>query len=423
MAVAYRSSTTNAGVASVAVSKPTGAAQGDCLLVSVSAATGGTITQPGGFTQLGTQQDNGTVKVSYYAKILGASEPSTYTFTSTGAAGMVSIASDYSGTKLFLSGSAVSRTSGSATFTTSALTTQFANAGIVTFFTGQLAVVTWTPPSGMTERQDANASCVDDVIQSAAGSTGTKTGTASASTDAAYCIVAIEESPTVAVTAGSYAVTGATATLTAHRQLTATAGSYSVTGSAATLHFTRTVTAQSGSYAVTGSPVTLLAHRVLSASAGGYSVTGASATLLVAHHLAATPGTYTVTGDPVALAVQRVLAAQTGSYAVTGSDATLLLGFTMALAPGAYTLTGNDATLLAERVLALAAGSYAVTGNAVTFVVTPAAAPQLTIFATYEVVQPGVPLADLTDLVPVEDLTPWLTAQLLTPDVPLVLNT
>lgn len=118
---------------------------------------------------------------------------------------------------------------------------------------------------------------------------------------------------TLTCAAGSYAVTGQTATLTytSHGSiaysLSCAAGSYSVTGQAATLHVSHKLTAAAGSYSVTGIAATLKVSHRLTAVKGAYSVTGYPATLTyvsktpVAYALTCDAGSYVVSGFPAGL--------------------------------------------------------------------------------------------------------------------------
>jgi hypothetical protein len=110
----------------------------------------------------------------------------------------------------------------------------------------------------------------------------------------------------LACSAGSYAVTGQTATLSAvhHYALSAANGSYSLTGKTATL-----------------SVVAGAAHYTLSATAGSYSLTGQSVTLSYVGHV------------PIAYA----LSCEVGAYEISGKNATLdYAGTVKALLPQVY---------------------------------------------------------------------------------------
>lgn len=93
--------------------------------------------------------------------------------------------------------------------------------------------------------------------------------------------------------AGSYAITGAAATLPVNRPLNAAAGSYSITGAAATNSVNRPLNAASGSYSVSGQATTNPVNRPVNAAGGSYTVTGAAATLdatVTVEEVVRTPG-------------------------------------------------------------------------------------------------------------------------------------
>jgi Ca2+-binding RTX toxin-like protein len=89
-----------------------------------------------------------------------------------------------------------------------------------------------------------------------------------------------------------------------------------------------TITAQAGTYSVTGQSATLLRSKLIVASNGSYAVTGQSATLLRSRLITASNGAYAINGQSVTItygggAVNYLLVAQAGSYAVTGSAASI----------------------------------------------------------------------------------------------------
>ena len=92
----------------------------------------------------------------------------------------------------------------------------------------------------------------------------------------------------------------------ANYSLDCEAGSYSITGQTASLTATRLLTADAGSYSITGQAATLTVDRVLSADAGSYIYTGQDATLV-----------YTV---PTAYSLN----CESGNYVYTGQDITLV---------------------------------------------------------------------------------------------------
>jgi uncharacterized membrane protein len=145
---------------------------------------------------------------------------------------------------------------------------------------------------------------------------------------------------TLAVDAGSYAVSGVSATLKAARRVSATAGSYAIAGQTAGLKRGLKVLATAGSYAITGLDATLskAGQRVLDAIAGVYGLTGSAANLIVTRRMSASAGVYATTGQATTLSRTRRLVAAAGSYLLNGIAA--LLSRTVVLT-GAPTLDGN----------------------------------------------------------------------------------
>lgn len=94
MTIAFRASghaAINGGVTSFVISKPSGTAQRDILFLVVdyydTTSIGGAgvlLNTPAGWTLLSTDNSGGFSRYYVFYKIAGASEPSTYTITSTG---------------------------------------------------------------------------------------------------------------------------------------------------------------------------------------------------------------------------------------------------------------------------------------------------------------------------------------------------
>lgn len=150
--------------------------------------------------------------------------------------------------------------------------------------------------------------------------------------------------------AGSFTLTGSSATISRNRALTASAGSYTYTGSQTTIKRNRALTANSGSYTYTGQTVTISRNRALTASAGSYSYTGQQATILKSKLLNASSGSYTYTGQTVEISRNRSLAANAGSYALTGQSVDITYtpsasGYSITALPGSYVLTGEPVAI------------------------------------------------------------------------------
>lgn len=143
---------------------------------------------------------------------------------------------------------------------------------------------------------------------------------------------------------GSYALTGAPATISRNRSLTASGGSYSFTGQQATITYAAasvnyTLTAQGGSYTWTGQTATILRNRSLTVSGGSYAYTGGNAVIERNRLLTAQGGAYALLGSQadityVGTAVNYNLVAQGGSYTVSGSEAAISIASPAAVPPG-----------------------------------------------------------------------------------------
>jgi hypothetical protein len=177
---------------------------------------------------------------------------------------------------------------------------------------------------------------------------------------------------------GVYALTGGDAALTktsptVDYPLTANAGSYSLTGGTASLKVDRSLTATAGSYSVAGGSASLTASRSLSATGGSYAITGGDATLTmssgpVAYTLDANGGAYSLTGVSASLKADRALSGSAGTYALTGGSAVLTkavapVNYTLDASAGTYSLTGESAAITVARVLEAGAGAYSLTGE------------------------------------------------------------
>ncbi len=145
-----------------------------------------------------------------------------------------------------------------------------------------------------------------------------------------YARVVVDYTPqnfTLTAQAGSYSLTGQSATVARNRALTASAGSYSLSGQSATLVKGRVLTAQAGSYSVTGQSADIdyaaVTGYTLTAQAGSYSLTGQGAGVNVGKVLTAQAGAYSFTGQGADIAIGRALFAQAGSYSITGSSAVI----------------------------------------------------------------------------------------------------
>lgn len=199
MALAIRAvATQSSGTSPRTVTKPAGTLAGDMMLLHVGCASDVAVTPPSGFTLVA--EITGTNLIRVYKKIAGSSEPATYdvTFTSgNGSAGIISvysttansIAVDVSGTQ----------TNGSGDRIWPSVTTTVANTLLCMFATLANAFSS-TPPGGATEQWDTATApriylMTEPVV--AAGATGTRTATGSATTSKVVIVALKEAAPAI----------------------------------------------------------------------------------------------------------------------------------------------------------------------------------------------------------------------------------
>lgn len=182
--------------------------------------------------------------------------------------------------------------------------------------------------------------------------------------------------------AGSFALTGNAAALTAARKLTAAAGAFVLTGNAAALSHGYILPAAAGSFALTGQPAALPVTRRLVASAGAFILTGQAATLVRGYRMAGAAGTFVLTGNAAGLMLTRRLSTAAGSFVLTGQSATFIRSRRLVAAAGAFTLTGNAAAFLRGKTLHASAGAFSLYGYPMNFtpirnVLFPSARPSI----------------------------------------------
>jgi hypothetical protein len=198
----------------------------------------------------------------------------------------------------------------------------------------------------------------------------------------------------ITANAGSYALTGTDAGLTAQRLITADATSYSLNGVAANFDFQRKIQADSAAYALNGLTAGLTSQKLISADAGSYTLTGIAAQLSRQITIAANAGTFNLTGVTVSLIYtptgNKILTADAGSYQFAGYAIDFLRGRVMSADAASYDLSGVAVSLQQVRKLIAGQGAFAITGidtqyvwlhilgaNQATYVITTATAALL----------------------------------------------
>lgn len=168
------------------VARPSGVVAGDLLLASLEVDQDTvTVSGPAGWTLLldtaAAQGTSSAFHAQVWYRVATAGEPSAYQWNVPAGVYVDIAVLDYSGVN---AGSPIDASIGvsalsTATPTTASVTTSAANDMLVAFFVNY-NFATWTPGSGMTSRYDFDGCTGQDTVQLAAGSTGTKTATASA---------------------------------------------------------------------------------------------------------------------------------------------------------------------------------------------------------------------------------------------------
>lgn len=154
-------------------------------------------------------------------------------------------------------------------------------------------------------------------------------------------------------------------------ELSCAAGSYSITGGSATLSYIKTVAANAGSYSITGNAAEFRYDQVLQGNAGSYTLTGADAGFSYDQVLTAEGGSFAITGNSATFAYNQVIYAGAFNYLWTGNNVALLQSKILNGAAGVYTLTGNDANFVKGKEFVVGSGSYAFTGQDADLTYTP----------------------------------------------------
>lgn len=202
--VASASSVDGSGAAtSLTITKPTGAASGD-VAVMVALARGGsgqTISATGwtaAISTLNTGAGTGELAFRVFYKVLGGSEPGSYSFTLGSAAVCSGGISVYSGvdntTPMDVTASTVANTSTGTSVITPSITTVTANAWLVQCVGINSGSTTITEPGSWNERFEVTSSLRSqnsDAVQASAGASGAKTATLSAARTNAGALLAL----------------------------------------------------------------------------------------------------------------------------------------------------------------------------------------------------------------------------------------
>ncbi len=190
------------GTTSWVVNKPSGALQDDIVIYIISTQDVGTITLPSGFVTISGPTDwQGTRRVLFCYKVLGAGEPSTYTFTmsvsTAGTWGAVAFSGINTSSPISATGTFTFNSTGSTSMTASSVSPADTDTMLV-----MLGVTnsngSMTPAGGMTERVDIvntsafNLSFIASELLSASGSTGSRVATISTSSQSVAGLIALK---------------------------------------------------------------------------------------------------------------------------------------------------------------------------------------------------------------------------------------
>lgn len=368
----FRSSSTVTAVSgSLSFPQPTGATTGDFVLFSWTCYAPGTVTYPS--TMVGTTQNNQSgpdgEDTGFAGRFLDGTESWPFVVTFSGGADRTGIAVAFQNVNTdtpfdvtpTYTESQASKTTPISTSCTG-ITPSAKSCLVWLANTDQtIAADRWSysTPSGFTMREDVHSINWAHLALAtqenwSGGATGSITATATrdsgtgnagwagyvialrASQDDSY--INVYPNVTFKAEGGGGAYT-----------LTCNAGSYSLSGQSATLLKTKLITANAGAYTYSGVSAGLARNRVLTAQAGSYAFAGQSAGLLKTKLITASAGSYTYTGVNAGLLKTKLLNANAGAYSFAGQDAVLTKttagAYTLTCLAGSYTLNGQSATL------------------------------------------------------------------------------
>ena len=189
--VGSSSSESSSSRTSMTISRPSGTQAGHVMLASVVVNDDDVISAPAGWTVVRQDTISNTLRQAIYYRVAGSSEPSAYTWTLPDwrrIAGGITAYSGVNTTTPIDAHAAFVQTTATTAVTAPSVTTTVADARLL-HFAAVNAEGTIAPPGGMAERWEAaspNSSntrdaiaALADAVQTAAGSTGSRTATAS----------------------------------------------------------------------------------------------------------------------------------------------------------------------------------------------------------------------------------------------------
>ena len=138
------------------IAKPSGAVEGDVMVAAVNIGSGGAITAPAGWEHVRTEGSGTSLRQAVYVRVVGASEPSTYTWTfaSSVVASGVIVAYDGVDTTLPVVGTSAGQANGKSASITAPSVEALSGELLVGFF-GMPTNAQIAPPAGMVEQAEA----------------------------------------------------------------------------------------------------------------------------------------------------------------------------------------------------------------------------------------------------------------------------
>lgn len=168
------------------IAKPTGTVSGDVMIAEVVSRGGAAISAPEGWSEIRNTAVSGSDHMTTFARAAGASEPSSYTFSSTDAVGKAGGIVGWEGVDTTSPIEESSGATGTGTTMTAASVTTTASNSPVMMMVGVLGAATTTPPVGFTESWDIGSNGKykasgesSYAIQASAGASGSKSATLS----------------------------------------------------------------------------------------------------------------------------------------------------------------------------------------------------------------------------------------------------
>lgn len=208
----------------------------------------------------------------------------------------------------------------------------------------------------------ANADTVQVRVINASGDTITA--------DVSATITVQKTGYTIALAAGSFAVSPAAVSLERGRMVGAGAASVSVSGTAVSLERGREVEAGEASIAMSSSAVGLERGRLVAASPASFDMGGQAVALECGREITVATASFALTGAAVALVYELLgylLPVETTTFSMSGAAAAILRGRGIAVDVAAYGFGGVPVSVLYGREIEVGSAGFGFSGSNVTF--------------------------------------------------------